>query len=147
MTVCGDMDMDVRFYYYRDEKKRPLVTLCKVKHDDGRIGYGWAVCSASDNCHKRDLYGYEQGPEACKVAFGGKSIALGRAEAALRRGKPLDDHVWCYKRTIQRDEALAVLWQCRAYAIVALEARGDYTLLPRSMQPYQSREGDKNAAS
>ena len=130
--------MQVRYYYYRNSSKHPLVTLCKIQSDDGRIGYGWAICNEKDPCRKDDKDIFDYATNRLTILVGGKHLAKGRAEAALKRGKPLDDHVWCYNRPIKRKEAIAVIWQCQAIALLNLEARGDYTLLPRSMQPYHA---------
>ena len=36
------------FIYLRDERKRPVVTLCLIKTDSGEIARGMAVCSPKD---------------------------------------------------------------------------------------------------
>ena len=57
------------FYYFRDEKNRPLITVC-LDHDvsNGTLYRGIAICSPKDNPNKRT----------------GKSIASGRAIQAWK---------------------------------------------------------------
>ena len=92
--------VDIRFYYFRDDKRRPRVTLCRVITDDHRIGYGWAICGDGDNPN-RDF---------------GRWLAKGRAGAALRRGRQAQDaeRTWVYPRPILRREAVDVLGDCQA---------------------------------
>ena len=59
-----------RFFYFYDhtgEHRRPVVTVCRLRSDEGEYGYGWAICSDADNPCKRT----------------GRAIAEGRARAAL----------------------------------------------------------------
>ena len=61
-----------KFYYLRDGKNRPIVTICVLSHD-GNMAIGFAVCAENDN--------------PCKKI--GKQIAQGRAYVALRRKRNL----------------------------------------------------------
>ena len=147
---------DVRYYYYRDDKRQPRITLCVVRADDGRIGYGWSICSQLDVFHKEDYYtgslftmrGYEK-------HVGGKTIARGRAEVALAkrgRGIPCQNwvsdgmnqhtegvlgHIWRYARDICRDDAKRVINVCvdAAEPLYRLTEYGDVRGLPTSMRP------------
>ena len=147
---------DVRYFYYRDERRRPLITLCAVRADDGRIGYGWAICSASDQVHKDDWYDDDPHDQRSYVfCAGGKRIARGRAEVALTkrgRGIPCCDwvgegaqrhrqsilnYVWRYARRINRDEAKRVIHACGApaEALWLLTEYGDGGGLPKALLP------------
>jgi hypothetical protein len=90
--------MDERYYYYRDEHGRPVVTLARIKLASGAVAYGWAICSQNDNPCKRV----------------GKNIALSRAEAALMglNGFHMQcesAQVYVWGRAINRHEALSIL--------------------------------------
>lgn len=130
---------DVRYYYWRDVGRRPMVTLCRI-FSGGVTAYGWAICSIRDNPHKYDML--------CNHGVnvpGGRTIAKGRALRALKRGKQLNDTVRCASRRIQRQEAVAMLWRCGADAILYLSQLGDFSLLPQVMQPPGA--GEVHAAS
>lgn len=118
--------MDIRFYYYRDHLRRPLVTLARIQDDTDAIGYGWSVCSAQDQCNKST----------------GKKIAQQRAYAALNgHGVTWDAPTICrWQRRILREEAVATLWRCKAEALLLFVERGDSSLLPRSMRPFPGAE-------
>lgn len=130
---------DVRYYYYRDAGRRPMVTVCRILRG-GVTAYGWAICSSRENPHKYDMLHTcgEQVP-------GGRTIARGRALRALKRGTRLTDTVRCASRRIQRQEAVAMLWRCGAGAVLYLSQHGDFSLLPQAMQPPSA--GEMHAAS
>ena len=44
--------MEEYYYYLRDEQKRPIVTVCLIKHN-GIINRGVAICSKQDNPVKK----------------------------------------------------------------------------------------------
>ena len=56
-----------KYYYFRDNKNRPIVTVCLVKDELGQVHRGMAICSLSDN----------------PVKSKGRNIAKGRALKAL----------------------------------------------------------------
>lgn len=50
----GETKMErIYYYYYRDAKNRPIVTVCLIKGENG-IGRGMAICSPDDNPLKAD---------------------------------------------------------------------------------------------
>lgn len=144
---------DVRYFYYRDDHRTPRITLCAVRADDGRIGYGWAICSYSDAC-VRDI---------------GMFRARGRAMVALEkrgRGMPCCDwvgegaqqytqgvlgYVWRYARPVMRGEAKIVINACddAAYGLYRLFEYGDVRGLPKAMRPeaFTPREEVDNAST
>ena len=71
--------MKTKFYYLRDAKNRPLVSICLLQ-DEESVARGVAICSPSDSPNKKR----------------GRDIALGRARQALKRGT---------SGTISREEA------------------------------------------
>lgn len=76
----------IAIYYLRDERRRPLVTVCLLKDmEDGATARGVAICSPSDNPEKKY----------------GRQIAETRAFAALEK-KDCDE-------PINRIEARCVL--------------------------------------
>lgn len=136
---------DTRFYYFRDAQKRPMVTLCRVTADDGRMAYAWAICSPTDNPHKEDAGAYDwKGDQRWHTRPGGKDIAKGRAVRALRKGVDITDTVRCYGRPIQREEALLTIIECQAEAVYCLLTDGNLALLPPSMRP--KMEGELHGA-
>ena len=58
------------YYYFRDEKLRPLITVCLLEND-GKFHRGIAICSPRDFPRKAE----------------GRNIALGRARQAQKKGK------------------------------------------------------------
>lgn len=46
--------MVAKYYYLRDEKNRPVITVCILRLDSGSIGKGVAICSPDDNTIKID---------------------------------------------------------------------------------------------
>ena len=127
---------DVKYYYYRDKHRAPRVTLCRVRDDMGRYGYGWSICT-EPSPHPGDRI------QDDVLIRGGRSIARGRAEAALteRRGIACfikADGVVCrlYWRPIRRREALAVLLTCGgAFGLFACIKERDILWFPESMRP------------
>ena len=127
---------EVKYYYYRDQHRAPRVTLCRVRDDLGRYGYGWSICT-DPSPHPGDRI--QEG----KLIRGGRSIAKGRAEAALttRRGIACfikADGVVCrlYSRPIQRCEALAVIRACpQAFGLLACIKERDVLWFPETMRP------------
>lgn len=118
-----------RFFYFYDttgEHRRPMVTICRIRTDEGEYAYGWAVCS------ERDL--------PCKRI--GRAIAQGRALAALGHKKWLhspsvEQSAWLHPHLICRAEALATLRRCKMLAKEISYFSQDtlFSLLPKSMQP------------
>ena len=72
------------YYYLRDYKNRPLITVCLLKQN-GDVARGVAICSEKDNPNKSV----------------GRNIARGRAVQAIKRGATNFDMV--------RYEAITVL--------------------------------------
>ena len=127
---------DVRYYYYRDQHRAPRVTICRVRDDLGRYGYGWSICTEpsphpGDRIHDDTLI------------RGGRSIARGRAEAALtvKRGIACfikADKIVCrlYWRPIRRREALAVIRACAgAFGLLACIKERDVLWFPETLRP------------
>jgi hypothetical protein len=150
----------VRYFYYRDDKRAPRITLCAVRADDWRVGYGWAICdwrvgygwaicSASDPVHKDDWLewiddGRTNNAQAFVRRVGGKTLARGRAEAALtKRGRGFQclnwqPHVWRYARPVRRKEAQDVMAQCdyeQMKGFLRLVKEGDVRGLPKALRP------------
>ena len=133
-----DEPQDVRYFYFRDDRRRPVITLCRIIAYDGKVGYGWAVCGPRDNPHKRDVLMYDKTTESWKRIRGGKSVAYGRAEAALKRGEPCygcDGTVFTYGRKVSRMIARNIVFECGATGFSALAQLHDPWQLPRSMRP------------
>ena len=121
-----------RFFYFYDntgEHRRPVVTVCRLRSDEGEYGYGWAICSDADNPCKRT----------------GRAIAEGRARAALERKahiKPLkegENFAWVYAIAVFRLSALNVLSKCGLFPLntrhVKFGMRELFAVLPKAMQP------------
>ena len=121
-----------RFFYFYDntgEHRRPVVTVCRLRDDEGKYGYGWAICSDADN--------------PCKRA--GRAIAEGRARAALLHKahiKPLEsgeNFAWVYSPKVSRLSALNVLSKCGAFPLNSRHVRFGmhelFAALPKAMQP------------
>ena len=74
--------METKFYYLRDEAKRPLVTVCLARDENGKHYRGVAICSPKDSPVKRV----------------GRQIALGRVLRAIHRngdtGRVLRVEAW-----------------------------------------------------
>ena len=81
--------METRFYYLRDETKKPLVTICLATDTNGRHYRGVAICSPKDNPIKRV----------------GRQIALGRVLRAIHRnvdsGPVLRNEAWYVLHEVQ----------------------------------------------
>ena len=60
---------NIKYRYIRDEKKRPMVTMCLIEHGDS-YSMGVAICSEKDNPAKKI----------------GRGISYGRAMKALNSG-------------------------------------------------------------
>jgi len=76
------------FYYYaRDNKNRPVVTVCLLQ-DDGNVARGVAICSLKDGPNKAE----------------GRKIARKRASAALHSKGRCD----CGK--VERSEPVDIFW-------------------------------------
>ncbi len=94
---------DVRYFYYRDAARRPMITLCRVV-----IGlvcsYGWAICSSTDNPNKRigRALAKERALEAITDPRAG-GIILGIVDGAS---------VWCYGRPVKRADAYKLAREC-----------------------------------
>ena len=139
---------DVKYYYYRDQHRAPRLTLCRVRDDQGRYGYGWSICT-DPSPHPGDRI------QDGELIRGGRSIAKGRAEAALteRRGiacfsKP--DGVVCrlYWRLIRRREALAVIRACGgAFGLLACIKERDVLWFPETMRPTMREISQKSTVS
>ena len=54
-------------YYFRDYLKRPLITVCLLKDEDGNVARGVSICSPRDNPSKAE----------------GRMLAVGRAYKAM----------------------------------------------------------------
>jgi len=71
-------EMDIKFWYVRDEKNIPVVTICEIRNKKDRIiSYGLAICSKSDNPCKRI----------------GREISFKRAIYCLTEGPVLGRHI------------------------------------------------------
>lgn len=113
--------MNKKFYYFRDSKKRPIITLCKIEIF-GKIGYGWSICSKKDNPCKRV----------------GRSIAWSRAYASIMlngKGYHLDDtqNIFVWKRPICRPSAVIMLGADNP--LYGLSCEFSTKSLPESMKP------------
>ena len=64
--------MDEYIYYVRDNDNRPMITICLLKGDDGKLARGVAICSLK-----------ETGPDKAI----GRMYARGRALRAFRKAK------------------------------------------------------------
>jgi len=80
------MDSDIKYYYHRDKKNRPIVTVCEIKHNNKKAR-GVSICSPKDN--------------PCKAT--GRKIAYDRARHALYRA--------AFGLLICRDEAVNQLME------------------------------------
>lgn len=150
----------IRYYYFRDDKRAPRVTLCAVRDKDGRIGYGWSICSADDTPRREDWYAWDDAHVDYVRHVGGRTLARGRAEAALKkRGAPARTcrdtivterseqtflpHVLIYRRPVLRTEARAMLQECCGWygepgfsaGLWKLIDYHDPSWLPPSMRP------------
>ena len=59
--------MKEEIYYCRDSQKRPLITVCLLKDEDGNVARGVSICSPRDNPSKAE----------------GRMLAVGRAHEAM----------------------------------------------------------------
>ena len=73
------------FYYLRDDKNRPIITVCLIAVEEGTLARGVAICSDKDQPNKKI----------------GRAIARGRAIKALKRKKMGDG--------INRNEAWEIM--------------------------------------
>ena len=138
MHTVEEPPQDVRYFYFRDDRRRPVITLCRIIAHDGKIGYGWAICGPRDNPHKRDVLMYDKTTESWKRIRGGKSVAYGRAEAALKRGEPCkgcDGTVFTYGRKVSRMNAMLAVYESGEKGFQALVYQHDPWQLPRLMRP------------
>ena len=132
---------DRRFFYIYDdtgEHRRPVVTICRLRSDDGAYGYGWAICSDADNPCKRT----------------GRAIAEGRARAALQRrlhskGRLAgEEEAWTYRRAVYRPSALGILKRCGLIPMTVLTRLSSLAVeylidaLPKAMRPLYEANGE-----
>ncbi len=150
--------IETKYFYYREPQgdskmiKPARVTLCRVQDDQHRFGFGWAICTEPTPHHK-DLIQYLEYegrpvPRTQRRIRGGRSIARGRAEVALRdhigdyapRGMPCHNpsglDIYRYWRPIVRQEALEVLRHCHAEALLQFIESCDITYLPQDLQGF-----------
>mgnify|MGYP001562051326 CR=1 FL=1 len=134
--------MDIRFFYYRDDTRRPLITLCRVCTGDGRTAYGWAICARKDQCHKDDVVYRDPDTGHEWREPGGRSRARGRALRALTQGLQCQGlgyeslpQIVRYARPVLRDEAREVMQACQAFGFRLLVDDGCVNELPPSMSP------------
>ena len=68
--------MNEKYYYVRDGKNRPIITVCLAQSVNGRIGRGVAICSDKDQpCKKigraiaktRAIYALNTQCNCCKI--------------------------------------------------------------------------------
>jgi hypothetical protein len=133
--MAEDGTLETRYFYFRNGRNHPKVTVAMVRRGDGAVGYGWAIVGKGDLFAYNDMTAYCKDVGQWTEVRGGKSIARGRAEAALRRGKQIADKVWRYDRPIQRPWAIDTIASCNASALFALVWHDAYEALPKSMQP------------
>ena len=131
---------DIRYQYYRDRHGAPRVTLCRIRTEDGHYGYGWSICT-DPSPHPADRMHND-----IRIR-GGRSIARGRAEAALKnRGVQchpfLDASCWIFHRPIRRVEALAVLEECQAAAMLYFLTTRNTKWLSQAMRPDMGSRSD-----
>jgi len=137
---------EVKYYYYRDKKKSPRITVCRVRLDNGVYSYGWSICTEASP-HREIIL--EPHPSLDKAGFvlrrGGRAIARGRAVVALtaKRGVPCrvgPDGIICrfFHRPIHRPEALAVVHACHAGSLLQFLDERDVRWLPNSLRPIPS---------
>ena len=125
---------DRRFFYFYDntgEHRRPVVTICRLRSDEGKYGYGWAICSEKDLPCKRT----------------GRAIAEGRARAALQHKKHIkgllmgENFAWVYASEVRRLSALSVLNKCGLFPLNTRHFKFGmhelFAALPKAMQPYE----------
>lgn len=147
----ADTLINIRFFYYRDDLRRPLITLCRLVVD-GHTTYGWAICGPRDRPQKKDTIFYDPyrmiRKEIGRIP-GGRSIALARAKRALRSGRPCYSrsrgdlwNVRRYARPVVRDEACEVIQACAAQGFVELVQHDSVDGLPASMQPPMVEKND-----
>mgnify|MGYP001583018525 CR=1 FL=1 len=132
-----------RFFYLYDltgEHRRPVVTICRLRNDKGRYGYGWAICSDADNPCKRT----------------GRAIAEGRARAALLHKdykKPFQEgeaFAWLYAPGVSRLSALNVLMRCGVFPLnsrnICFGMQDLFAVLPKAMLPLAEANGGQHNA-
>lgn len=112
----------IKYCYFRDEHHAPRITLCRYEND-GRVTYGWSICSPRDNPSKKT----------------GKAIALQRAKHAFNSG----DTFWEFPRIYLNNakppcqqDARNVMRECNAYHFRSLVEWGNTSKLPMYMQPH-----------
>ena len=73
--------MQIKYYYIRDNKNRPIITICLIKDSESNISRGIAICSDKDQpCKKvgrniareRAIYAITEKEKGCKIR--GKEI-------------------------------------------------------------------------
>ena len=89
-----------KFYYFRDDLKNPVITVCLLK-DGEHVARGVAICSAKDPILKRK----------------GRGIARGRALQALTKQQTL--------LPVSREEAFQVFDATSEYPIFSHKANFD----------------------
>ncbi len=124
--------LDARFHYYRDDARRPLITLCRLEDTDrGQIAYGWALCSPGDNASK----------------WLGRDIAEQRATWALGKAGILSaeyPNVRLWGRRVKRKEAMdTVTKSCNAFGFLHLIQLQETKYLPRYMQPELAQQQEQ----
>ena len=130
------------FYFYDNtgEHRRPVVTVCRLRNDEGKYGYGWAICSDKDIPCKRT----------------GRAIAEGRARAALLHKTYMklfeegENFAWAYSPGVFRLSALNVMSKCGMFPLnsrhVQFGMHELFAALPKAMQPlYEASEGQHDA--
>ena len=87
--------MKKAFYYLRDHRNAPRVTVCLMKDHHGTVCRGVALCSLDDNPTKKDITKVYSLPAknpiydrmvVTEISAGGRSIAEQRAKDAFTYG-------------------------------------------------------------
>ena len=79
--------MDEYIYYVRDNDNRPMITVCLLKDDDGKLARGVAICSLKETGPDKEI---------------GRMYARGRAFRAIRKAKNGNP---CQSSLVNREEA------------------------------------------
>ena len=111
--------MDTKFYYLRDNRSRPLITVCLATVPTGTHYRGISICSPKDNPIKRV----------------GRQIALGRVLRAIHKRIDSDP--------IYRDEAFTIINQTGDQIGSHLKAEIDPILTPLEIKLLKNRKEKK----
>ena len=104
---------EAKFYYYRGEKNKPIVTVCLIKLADGKVCRGIAICSDTDNPvykegrRKAFQRAYDATKDFSRVPFGHDAIASPRAIRIKERvGMPFNHKAYHNIRPTEFEEKI-----------------------------------------